>query len=81
MKKDFIKVAQHITVIATNLNNLLKVNDIETSPKYGTSVVPYKDGHHISISEEGLTKVQIENGAEGRYTTYYCFIDETLRNF
>ena len=66
------------TVIATNLNNLLKVNDVETSPKYGTSVVPYKDGHHISISEEGLTKVQIENGAEGRYTTYYCFIDETL---
>ena len=66
------------TVIATNLNNLLKVNDVETSPKYGTSVVPYKDGHHISISEEGLTKVQIENGAEGRYTTYYCFIDEIL---
>ena len=66
------------TVIARNLNNLLKVNDVEVTSQYGTSVVPYKDGHHISISEEGLTKVQIENGAEGRYTTYYCFIDETL---
>lgn len=66
------------TVIARNLNNLLKVNDVEVTSQYGTSVVPYKDGHHISISEEGLTKVQIENGAEGRYTTYYCIIDETL---
>lgn len=66
------------TVIARNLNNLLKVNDVEVTSQYGTSVVPYKDGHHISISEEGLTKVQIENGAEGRYKTYYCFIDETL---
>ena len=66
------------TVIARNLNNLIKLNDVEVTPQYGTSVVPYKDGHHIEITDEGVTRVQIENGAEGRYTSYYCFVDTTL---
>lgn len=66
------------TVVARNLNNLLKVNDVEVTPQYGTTVVPYKDGHHIEITDEGVTKVQIERDAEGRYTTYYCFVDTTL---
>ena len=66
------------TVIARNLNNLIKINEVEVTPQYGTSVVPYKDGHHIEITDEGVTRVQIEEGAEGRYTSYYCFVDTTL---
>jgi len=66
------------TVVATNLNNYVKINDVQATPAYGTSVVPFKDGHHISISDTGLTTVAIENGAEGVYTTYYCYIDSQL---
>lgn len=66
------------TVVATNLNNYVKVNDVQATPQYGTDVVPFADGHHITISSSGRTKVDIENGGEGSYTTYYCFVDTTL---
>lgn len=66
------------TVVATNLNNFIKINSVQVTPKYGTSVVPYKDGHHIDVSSEGYTLVQIESGNEGVYTPYYCFVDKTL---
>ena len=33
---------------------------------------------HITISDVGRTKIDIENGGEGSYTTYYCFVDTTL---
>jgi len=65
-------------VVATNLNNYVKVNDVTATPKYGTSVVPFADGHHIGVSEEGITTVAIENGGEGVYTTYYCYVDTKL---
>ena len=64
--------------VATNLNNYVKVNDVQATPKYGTSVVPFRDGHHIYLTDEGYTKVDIEDGAENVYTTYYCFIDSKL---
>lgn len=66
------------TVIASNLNNFVKINNVQATPQYGTSVVPYKDGHHIEISDEGYTIVEIENGAENVYTTYYCMVDTKL---
>lgn len=66
------------TVVATNLNNYVKINDVQATPAYGTSVVPFKDGHHISISNDGITTVAIENGSEGVYTTYYCYVDSKL---
>lgn len=66
------------TVIATNLNNYVKINDVQATPQYGTSVVPFRDGHHITIDKTGFTKVSIENGAENVYTDYYCFVDTTL---
>jgi hypothetical protein len=65
-------------VIATNLNNYIKINDVKATPKYGTSVVPFADGHHITISDEGITTVDIEDGSEGSYTTYYCIVDSEL---
>ncbi len=65
-------------VTATNLNNYIKINDVTATPKYGTSVVPFADGHHISITNEGITTVAIENGSEGVYTTYYCYVDTKL---
>lgn len=66
------------TAVATNLNNYIKVEDVQATPTYGSTVAPYKDGHHIAISNEGKTKVAIENGSEGSYTTYYCFVDTKL---
>lgn len=66
------------TPVATNLNNYIKVNGVQATPTYGSSVAPYKDGHHISISSEGRTDIEIENGSEGSYTTYYCFVDTKL---
>lgn len=65
-------------VTATNLNNYIKINDVTATPKYGTAVVPFADGHHISVSDEGITTVAIENGSEGSYTTYYCYVDTKL---
>lgn len=65
-------------VVARNLNNYVKVNDTLATPAYGTSVVPFSDGHHILITDEGYTTVAIENGAEGVYTTYYCMVDTKL---
>ena len=71
-------MAKPYTAIASNLDNYIKINDVQATPQYGTSVAPYRDGHHIAISGEGYTKVDIENGSEGSYTTYYCFVDTTL---
>lgn len=63
---------------ASNLNNYVKINDILATSQYGTSVAPYKDGHHILIEDEGYTKVDIEYGAENVYKTFYCFVDTKL---
>ncbi len=65
-------------VVATNLNNYIKVDDVQATSYYGTDIVPFKDGHHINITKDGFTKVDIENGKEGSYTTYYCVVDTTL---
>lgn len=64
--------------VVTNLNNYVKIDDVQATPVYGSQVAPYKDGHHITISNNGKTKVDIENGSENSYTTYYCFVDTTL---
>ncbi len=69
---------KNYTVVARNLNNYVKVDSVQATPQYGSSVVPFADGHHISISGEGYTYVEIENGAEGVYTPYYCFVDTKL---
>ncbi len=69
---------KEFVAIATNLNNYVKIDDVQATPQYGTSVAPYKDGHHITISNIGKTKVDIENGGENIYATYYCFIDDKL---
>lgn len=66
------------TVVARNLNNYIKYNGVQATPKSGTDVVPYKDGHHINILDEGITTIEIENGAESFYTPYYCFVDTKL---
>lgn len=66
------------TAIATNLNNYIKIDGTQVTPQYNTSVVPFADGHHITISNDGLTTIEIENGAENSYTPYYCFIDTKL---
>ena len=66
------------TAVATNLNNFIKLNGVQATPTYGSTVAPYKDGHHISISDEGYTFVEIENGGEKVYTPYYCFVDTKL---
>lgn len=66
------------TPVATNLNNYLKVNDVQATPQYGTSVVPFRSGHHIYLTDEVVTKIDLEDGAENVYTTYYCFIDSQI---
>ena len=66
------------TVVATNLNNYIKYNGVQATPTSGTDVSPFKDGHHISIMDEGITTIEIENGAENVYTPYYCFVDTKL---
>ena len=66
------------TATATNLNNFLKVNDTKITPIIDSIAIPYKDGFHIAINQEGKTKVSIENGSENRYEDYYCFVDSTL---
>lgn len=68
---------QNYTAVASNLNNYIKVNGVQATPKTGTSVVPFKDGHHIYLSDN-VTKIEIENGSENSYKTYYCFIDSNL---
>lgn len=66
------------TVVATNLNNYIKYNDVQATSQYATSVVPFRDGHHISIETEGYTKIDLEANYEGSYTTYYCVVDTKL---
>ncbi len=72
---------KNFTAVAKNLNNFVKFNGVKATPKSGTDVVPYKDGHHINISEEGITTIEIENGAKDQYTTYYCFVDTNLPDY
>lgn len=69
---------KNYVVTATNLNNYVKIDEIKATSKSGTSVAPFKDGHRITISGEGYTLVEIENGAENVYTPYYCFVDTVL---
>ncbi len=66
------------TAVATNLNNYVKYNGVKATPKSGTDVSPFKDGLHINIMNEGITTIEVENGAEGLYTPYYCFVDTKL---
>lgn len=65
-------------VIAENLNNYIKINGILATPQYNTQIVPYKDGHHINITREGYTLIELEHANENSYTPYYCFIDTKL---
>ena len=37
---------KEFTVIATNLNNYVKINDVQATSQYGTSVVPFADQLH-----------------------------------
>lgn len=66
------------TAVATNLNNYVKYNGVQATPASDTDVSPFKDGHHINIYNEGITLIEIENGAENVYTPYYCFVDTKL---
>jgi len=69
---------KQFTIVASNLNNYLKINSSRVYPYYGTDVVPYRDGHHITISEVGVTLLEVEHGAENKYEKVYCFIDDVL---
>jgi len=64
--------------VATNLNNFIKVNDIKMTPITDQNVIPFKEGFRVAITDEGKTKVSIENGKENNYTDYYCIIDSTI---
>ncbi|MDD2564177.1 MAG: hypothetical protein PHU27_08190 [Salinivirgaceae bacterium] len=70
--------AQPFVVTASNLNNIVKINDIKMTPITDQNVVPFKEGFRIAITDEGKTKVSIENGQENQYTDYTCIIDSTL---
>ena len=65
-------------VTASNLNNYVKINDIKKTPIEDADVLPFKDGIKMAITNNGTTKVSIENGAENQYTDYYCVIDDEM---
>ena len=65
-------------VTASNLNNYVKVNDTRMVPISDKNVLPFKDGFRIAITDEGKTKVSIENTIENNYDDYYCFVDSVM---
>ena len=65
-------------VTASNLNNYVKVNDTRMVPISDKNVLPFKDGFRIAITDEGKTKVSIENTTENNYDDYYCFVDSVM---
>ncbi len=65
-------------VTARNLNNFIKIDDYKIEPIQNELVMPFKDGLKTKIDQEGITKVSIEDGAENRYSDYYCYLDQTL---
>ncbi len=69
---------KEFTIVASNLNNYVKLNGVQATSQYGSTVAPYTDGHHITISDEGYTTVEYENGAEDVWSTVYCFVDSTV---
>ena len=70
--------AKPFVVTASNLNNFVKVNNVKMTPITDQNVVPFKEGFRIAITDEGKTKVSIENGQENQYTDYNCIVDSTL---
>ncbi len=65
-------------VTASNLNNYVRVNDTRMVPISDKNVLPFKDGFRIAITNEGKTKVSIENTKENNYDDYYCFVDTIM---
>jgi len=70
--------AQPFVVTATNLNNFVKINNTKMTPITDQNVIPFNEGFRIAITDEGKTKVSIENGKENQYTDYNCIVDSTL---
>ncbi|MDD2565094.1 MAG: hypothetical protein PHU27_12845, partial [Salinivirgaceae bacterium] len=70
--------AKPFVATASNLNNFVKINNVKMTPIEDQNVVPFKEGFRIAITDEGSTKVSIENGSENQYTDYNCIIDSTL---
>ena len=65
-------------VTSSNLNNYTKVNGLKQIPIESSNCLPYADGLKMAIINEGVTTVEIEDGAEGKYTTYYCVLDSMI---
>lgn len=65
-------------VTASNLNNYVKVNGTKQTPLVSGNCLPYKDGLKMAIINEGVTTIAIEDGAENRYTEYYCCLDSMI---
>ena len=69
---------QPFVATASNLNNYIKINGTKMTPITDQNVIPFKEGFKIAITDEGKTKVSIENGGENIYTDYYCYVDTQL---
>ena len=54
-------------VTSSNLNNYTKVNGLKQIPIESSNCLPYADGLKMAIINEGVTTVEIEDGAEGMF--------------
>ena len=72
---------QPYIMVAENLNNYVKVDGNQVTPNETYGITAYYDGFHIGVTNEGVTTISLEDGAEGKYTDYKCVIDYTLPDF
>lgn len=74
---------QPFVVTATNLNNYIKLNDTQITPITNESVIPFKEGFKIAITDEGATKVSLEHSTSygiqnAPFVDYYAVVDTQI---
>lgn len=67
-----------LSVTATNLNNYVKIDGSKVTPNVDSRIGAHKEGFKIAITNTGITKVSIEDGAEEKYTDYNIYVDEDI---
>ena len=68
---------------ATNLNNYIKLNDSQITPITNQSVIPFKEGFRVAITDEGATKVSLEHSTSygiqnAPFVDYYAVVDTQI---